>query len=51
MKTFKITYCFGGRFLGDKKYTREIIAEDKEQAIKLLNDNWNVEEIIYIEEI
>ncbi|MGD0756495.1 MAG: hypothetical protein ABR927_15695 [Bacteroidales bacterium] len=48
---FRITYCYGGRFLGDTKYTRDIEADNKEEAIKKLYEKWNVEQIIYIEEI
>jgi hypothetical protein len=51
MKTYKITYCYGGRFLGDKKYTQEIKANSREEALKLLNEKWNVEEILHIEEV
>lgn len=51
MKTFKITYCYGGRFLGDKKWTRIIEAVNKEEAIEKLKEYWRVEEILFVEEI
>jgi hypothetical protein len=51
MKTFKIIYCYGGRFVGDTKYTRIIHADNSNEAIKILKDNWNVEDILFIEEV
>lgn len=46
MKTYRIIYAYGGRYLGDNISNRDIKAESKERAVEIFKKKY-LYEIIY----
>ena len=51
MKTYRIIYAYGGRFLGDRKSNRDIKAESKERAVEIFKKEYLYEKIYSVFEI
>lgn len=45
MKTYRIIYAYGGRFLGDSISNRDIKAESKERAVEIFKKEYLYEKI------
>ena len=50
MKTYRISYAYGGRFLGDNKSYRDIEAESEEKAVEIFKKKYLYEEIYSVYE-